>query len=155
MEERYKNEVIGLNNRLSSVHAAVGRVQLAKLAGWTKQRQENAKYFDTHLQGVGVPPVAAGAEHVYHQYTIRVGDDVEGGRDGLETRLRERGIGSGVYYPIPIHRLPSFQRPDVASRVFGDLAETERAAREVLSLPVMPTLTAEELERVVAGVNAL
>jgi dTDP-4-amino-4,6-dideoxygalactose transaminase len=155
MIERYKNEVVGLNNRISDVHSAVGRVQLAKLPGWTKARQENAAYFDANLRGVTVPPVAAGAEHVYHQYTIRVGDDVEGGRDGLETRLRERGIGSGVYYPIPIHRLPSFQRPDVASRVVGDLAETERAAREVLSLPVMPTLATEDLERVVAGVNAL
>jgi hypothetical protein len=155
MEERYKNEVIGLNNRLSSVHAAVGRVQLAKLAGWTKQRQENAKYFDANLSGVGVPPVAAGAEHVYHQYTIRVTDEVEGGRDGLAGRLKERGIGTGMYYPIPIHRLPSFQRPDVASRIAGDLPETEKAAAEALSLPVMPTLSQDELERIVAGVNAL
>jgi perosamine synthetase len=155
MEERYKNEVIGLNNRLSSVHAAVGRVQLAKLPAWTKQRQENAKYFDTHLSGVGVPPVAAGVEHVYHQYTIRVADEVEGGRDGLAERLKERGIGTGMYYPIPIHRLPSFERDDVRSRVSGDLVETEKAAREALSLPIMPTLTQEELERIVAGVNAL
>jgi perosamine synthetase len=160
MEERYKNEVIGLNNRLSSVHAAVGRVQLAKLAGWTKQRQENARYFDTHLRGVGVPPVVAGAEHVYHQYTIRVtesagGQEIVGGRDGLAERLKERGIGTGMYYPIPIHRLPSFQRADVASRVAGELPETEKAAAEALSLPVMPTLTQDELERIVAGVNAL
>jgi len=155
MEERYKNEVIGLNNRLSSVHAAVGRVQLTKLAGWTKQRQENAKFLDANLKGVGVPPVAAGAEHVYHQYTIRVTDEVEGGRDGLAARLKERGIGTGMYYPIPIHRLPSFQRPDVVSRVAGELVETEKAALEALSLPVMPTLTQDELERIVAGVNAL
>ncbi|MFD0631326.1 DegT/DnrJ/EryC1/StrS family aminotransferase [Catenulispora yoronensis] len=155
MEERYKNEVIGLNNRLSSVHAAVGRVQLGKLAGWTKQRQENARYLDAHLRGVVVPPVAPGVEHVYHQYTVRVGAEVEGGRDGLAARLAERGVGSGMYYPIPIHRLPSFQRPDVRSRVSGELVETEKAAAEALSLPVMPTLTQEDLERVVAGVNAL
>jgi perosamine synthetase len=155
MEERYKNEVIGLNNRLSDVHAAVGRVQLGKLPGWTKARQENAAFLDANLRGVAVPSVAAGAEHVYHQYTIRVGDEVEGGRDGLEARLRERGVGSGLYYPIPIHRLPSFQRDDVVSRVSGELVETERAAREALSLPIMPTLTQDELERIVAGVNAL
>jgi dTDP-4-amino-4,6-dideoxygalactose transaminase len=102
-----------------------------------------------------VPPVAPGAEHVYHQYTIRVTDEVAGGRDGLAERLKERGIGTGMYYPIPIHRLPSFQRDDVASRVAGELTETERAAREALSLPIMPTLSQDELERIVAGVNAL
>jgi len=155
MLEKYKNELIGLNNRLSDVHAAVGRVQLAKLPGWTKARKENAAFLDQNLRGVTVPSVAAGADHVYHQYTIRVTDEVEGGRDGLEARLRERGVGSGVYYPIPIHRLPSFQRADVRSRVSGELVETERAAREVLSLPVMPTLTQGDLERIVAGVNAL
>jgi dTDP-4-amino-4,6-dideoxygalactose transaminase len=155
MLEQYKNELIGLNNRMSDVHAAVGRVQLAKLPGWTKQRRENAAFLDANLSGVTVPPVAAGVEHVYHQYTIRVGDEVEGGRDGLRARLPERGVGSGVYYPIPIHRLPSFQRDDVLSRVSGELVETERAAREVLSLPIMPTLTQAELEKIAAGVNAL
>ena len=127
MIERYKNEVVGLNNRISDVHSAVGRVQLAKLAGLDQGPPGQRRATSTrHLRGVTVPPVAAGAEHVYHQYTVRVADEVEGGRDGLETRLRERGIGSGVYYPIPIHRLPSFQRPDVASRVVGELAETEQ-----------------------------
>ena len=145
MERRYENEVVGFNCRMTDVHAAIGRVQLGKLAGWTKQRQENAAFLDAHLEGVAVPPVADGATHVYHQYTIRVPQD----RDGFARALQdEYGIASGVYYPIPNHRLPSFG-------LTLDLPETERAAREVLSLPVHPSLTQSELDRVVEAVNAL
>ena len=145
MERRYENEVVGFNCRMTDVHAAIGRVQLSRLAGWTKQRQENAAFLDANLSGVVVPPVAAGATHVYHQYTIRVPED----RDGFAAALQEQyGIGSGVYYPIPNHRLPSFG-------LTLDLPETERAAREVLSLPVHPSLSQDDLERVVEAVNAL
>ena len=145
MERRYENEVVGFNCRMTDLHAAIGRVQLTKLAGWTKQRQENAAFLDANLRGVVVPPVAPGATHVYHQYTIRVPED----RDGFATALQqEYGVGSGVYYPIPNHRLPSFG-------LTLDLPETERAAREVLSLPVHPSLTQGDLERVVEAVNAL
>ena len=74
--------------------------------GWTQQRQQNAKFLDANLRGVVLPPVADGAIHVYHQYTIRVPDD----RDGFARALAgEHGIGTGVYYPIPTHRLPSFR----------------------------------------------
>jgi perosamine synthetase len=145
MERRYENEVVGFNARMTEIHAAIGRVQLSKLAGWNAQRQQNAKVLDAGLQGVVVPPVADGAVHVYHQYTIRVPDD----RDGFARALAdEHGVGTGVYYPIPNHRLPSFAR-DL------DLPETERAAREALSLPVHPSLTADELAQVVAAVNAV
>jgi dTDP-4-amino-4,6-dideoxygalactose transaminase len=86
--------------------------------------------------------------HVYHQYTIRVADD----RDGFVTALREEhGVGSGVYYPIPNHRLPS-----LAPYAPGlDLPETERAAKEVVSLPVHPSLSSTDLERIVTAVNAI
>jgi perosamine synthetase len=145
MERRYENEVVGFNCRMTDIHAAIGRVQLTKLAGWTKQRQENGAFLDAHLRGVVVPAVAAGATHVYHQYTIRIEDD----RDRFAAALQaEYGIGSGVYYPIPNHRLPSFG-------LSLDLPQTERAAREVLSLPVHPSLTQAELERIVEAVNAL
>ncbi|MGZ4602761.1 MAG: DegT/DnrJ/EryC1/StrS family aminotransferase [Kineosporiaceae bacterium] len=145
MERRYENEVVGFNCRMTDIHAAIGRVQLTKLAAWTKQRQENAAFLDANLRGVVAPAVAPGATHVYHQYTIRVADD----RDGFAAALQaEYGVGSGVYYPIPNHRLPSFG-------LTLDLPETERAAAEVLSLPVHPTLSQAELERIVAGVNAL
>jgi dTDP-4-amino-4,6-dideoxygalactose transaminase len=145
MERRYENETIGFNARMTDVHAAIGRAQLAKLLGWTQQRQQNAKFFDANLRGVVVPPVADGATHVYHQYTIRVPDD----RDGFARALAdEHGVGSGVYYPVPSHRLPSFNRA-------VDLPETERAAREVLSLPVHPGLSADDLAAIVTAVNAV
>lgn len=145
MLRQYENELVGVNNRMTDIHAAIGRVQLTKLGGWTKQRQENAAFLDANLDGVVVPPVADGATHVYHQYTIRVGGD----RDGFAAALREEyGVGCGVYYPIPNHRLPSFAR-DV------DLPATEQAAAEVISLPVHPSLSAGDLDRIVTAVNTL
>ena len=107
METRYANEIVGLNNRMTDIHAAIGRVQLTKVRAWTRARQGNAAFLDAHLRGVTVPHVAPGATHVYHQYTIRVGED----RDGFAAALRqEYGVGSGVYYPIPNHELPSLAR---------------------------------------------
>lgn len=148
MEKQYENEVVGFNNRMTDIHAAIGRVQLTKVDAWTATRQANAAFLDANLQGVVVPPVADGAVHVYHQYTIRVEED----RDGFVAALRdEHQVGSGVYYPIPNHRLPSLTHfaPGL------DLPETERAAREVVSLPVHPSLSQGDLERIVTAVNTL
>jgi perosamine synthetase len=145
MERRYENEVVGFNTRMTDVHAAVGRVQLTKLAGWTAQRQANAAFLDANLRNVVVPTVAEGAVHVYHQYTIRVPAE---DRDRFVSELTERGIGTGVYYPIPTHQLPSFASD-------ADLPETARAAAEVISLPVHPRLSEDELARVVEAVNAV
>lgn len=145
METQYQNELVGFNNRMTDLHAAIGRVQLTKVKGWTEQRQANAAFLTANLEGVDAPKVADGAVHVYHQYTIRVSED----RDGFAKALREEyNIGSGVYYPVPNHRLPSFNRTE-------DLPNTETAAREVLSLPVHPSLSQEDLDRIVTAVNAL
>lgn len=145
MQRQYENEIVGFNTRMSNLHAAIGRVQLRRVLDWTKARQDNARFFDQHLDGVGVPEVADGAEHVYHQYTITVPED----RDGFVAALKEEyQIGCGVYYPIPNHRLPSFARED-------ELVNTEQAARTVLSLPVHPALDHEDRERIVSAVNAL
>jgi dTDP-4-amino-4,6-dideoxygalactose transaminase len=145
METRYVNEIIGFNTRMTDIHAAIGRVQLAKLAGWTAQRRSNAKFLDTHLQGVVTPYVATGAFHVYHQYTIRVaGHD----RDLFSAEMSKQGIGNGVYYPTPVHLLPSF------SHTF-DLPETTRATKEVISIPVHPSLSEEDLEKIVAVINSI
>jgi dTDP-4-amino-4,6-dideoxygalactose transaminase len=148
MERQYENEVIGFNARMTDIHAAIGRVQLTKVDAWTATRQRNAAFLDANLRGVVVPPVADGAVHVYHQYTIRVPED----RDGFVRALREEHqVGSGVYYPIPNHRLPS-----LAPYAPGlELPETERAAREVVSLPVHPSLTAQDLDRIVAAVDSV
>ena len=145
MERRYGNEIIGFNARMTDVHAAIGRVQLAKLPGWTQQRQDNAKFFDANLAGVITPPVADGAVHVYHQYTIRIPGD----RDGFAQALAsEHGVGTGIYYPIPTHRLPSFA-------LTLDLPQTERACAQVLSLPVHPALTPDDLTTIADAVNTL
>jgi dTDP-4-amino-4,6-dideoxygalactose transaminase len=145
MERQYHNEVVGLNNRMSDIHAAIGRVQLTKVHAWTARRQANAAFYDANLEGVTVPPVADGAVHVYHQYTIRVPD----ARDEFARRLKKRfGVGTGMFYPVPTHRLAPF-------RTSADLPETERAAAECLSLPVHPSLSQSHLERVVEAVNTL
>ncbi|MEO2104159.1 MAG: DegT/DnrJ/EryC1/StrS family aminotransferase, partial [Actinomycetota bacterium] len=142
MEARYANEIVGFNARMTDLGGAIGRAQLRKVEGWTATRQGNAKTLDSQLTGVTTPTVVEGASHVYHQYTVRSAD-----RDGLLAHLRGAGIGAGVYYPTPVHRLPSFG-------LELDLPETERAAREVLSLPVRPDLTDQELETIVGAVNS-
>lgn len=143
MERQYENEIVGFNNRMTDIHAAIGRVQLRNLPTWTMARQRNAKVLDAGITGAAVPPVAPGASHTYHQYTVRVG----GSRDAFVAKLRDNRIGSGVYYPTPLHRLPSF---DLAL----NLPETEKACMEALSLPVHPGLTDDDLERIVRAVNA-
>ena len=145
MLQQYHNEVVGLNNRMTDIHAAIGRVQLTKVDAWTKTRQDNAAFLSSNLEGVVVPHVADGAVHVYHQYTIRVAED----RDGLSKALKdEYQVGSGMFYPVPNHRLKPFQ-------VDKDLPNTEQAALECLSLPVHPSLSQGDLERIVEAVNAL
>jgi perosamine synthetase len=145
MERRYENEVVGFNTRMTDIHAAIGRVQLTRLAEWTAKRQANAAFLSAGIEGVVTPAIADGAEHVFHQYTIRV---VDHDRDAFAAALAERGVASGVYYPTPIHRLPSFGQ-DL------DLPQTEFAARQVLSLPVYPALTEGELVTIVEAVNAV
>lgn len=164
MERQYENEIVGFNVRMTDVAAAIGRVQLGRLAGWTKQRQRNAAGLDDGLAGlVTTPTVGPDAVHVYHQYTVRIpADDAartagatgdgsvtpvqgENARDLLRSRLADAGIGTGVYYPTPTHRLPSY-----GSRL--ELPETERAATEVLSLPVHPALSDTDLGRIVTAV---
>lgn len=143
MERQYENELVGFNCRMTNIHAAIGRVQLTKVMGWTKQRQSNAAFLDANLEGVHTPKVAKGYEHVYHQYTIRVTED----RDGFARALREEyNVGSGVYYPVPNHELAPY-------RVAEHLPETASAAKEVLSLPVHPSLSENDLERIVEAVN--
>ncbi|MGO1947705.1 MULTISPECIES: DegT/DnrJ/EryC1/StrS family aminotransferase [Brachybacterium] len=149
MEKQYANEVAGYNNRMTDIHAAIGRVQLGKLAGWTETRRENAAFFDAHLRGVVTPVVREGAQHVYHQYTIRIEGASAQERDAFATALREEHrVGCGVYYPTPVHRLETF-------RTEVDLPVTEQLAREVLSLPVHPSITDQDRERIVAAVNTV
>jgi len=147
MRRRYYHDELGFNFRMTDVHAAIGLEQLKKLAGFNRKRQENARFLSEHLQGVVVPAVPDGYEHVYHQYTVRVPG---GRRDALVDYLRERGIGSGVYYPVPIHQ-QTFYVEELGYDLH--LPEAERAAAEVLSLPVHPALSTADLETIVVAVN--
>jgi perosamine synthetase len=154
MEQRYANEIVGANMRLTDVAAAIGRVQLEQLDAWTEQRRSNAKFLDSRITALVTPPVTDGAKHVYHQYTVRVpGGLLAGGRDEAQARLKEAGVGSMVYYPIPIHRLRPFL--DADGKPAYDLPQTERAAAEALSLPIYPSLTPAELDRVADAANSL
>ena len=142
MERRYENEVVGFNARMTDVAAAMGRVQLRQLAGWNDQRRDNARRYGHALLGVSLPSTAAGATHVFHQYTIR-----SRRRDALAAHLASAGVASGVYYPTPVHRLASF-RYDL------ELPVTTAATNEVLSLPVGPHLTDGDLATVIGAVNS-
>lgn len=149
MEKQYANEIAGFNNRMTDIHAAIGRVQLTKIGGWTERRQELAARFDAELQGVVTPVVREQATHVYHQYTIRIDGATGEQRDRFATALREEHkVGCGVYYPTPVHRLPSYG-------LSLDLPVTEKVAQEVLSLPVHPSVTDEDAQRVIDAVNTV
>ena len=122
------------------------RSQLAKLPGWTKKRQENAAYLSANLKNVVTPYIAPGTTHSYHQYTILIPGKDANKRDEFMKRIADKGVGSGVYYPTPIHRLPSFN-------LNLNLPVTEEIIKECVSLPVYPTLTQAELETIVSVVN--
>lgn len=147
MEERYANEVVGYNARMTDVHAAIGRVQLGRLPGWTGIRRRNAAVLTEALgpvaarSGLVLPPVAAAADPAWHQYTVRAPD-----RDGVVARLAALGVPTGVYYPTPIHRLPAYD-------LQLDLPRTTAATSEVLSLPVHPKLSVAQLHHIVDAVD--
>jgi perosamine synthetase len=150
--EHYVHVSMGQNLRMTELQAAIGLVQLAKLKQFTEQRIANAAYLTSCLQkSLSTPVVRPGYQHVFHQYTIRV---LERRNDWVQ-RLQARGIGVAVYYPLPIHRQPFYLENTTLYRVVGpttfmtgsyaELPVTEAAAREVLSLPVHPALSREDL----------
>jgi dTDP-4-amino-4,6-dideoxygalactose transaminase len=145
MRVRYHHDVLGYNFRMTDIHASIGLAQLAKLPGYNRRRLEIAQRYDAELRGVLTPAVRPGVTHVFHQYTIRVAR-----RDDFADRLRERGVGSAVYYPIPVHRQKPFVELGYGEQRFP---VTERLTEQVLSIPVHPSLTDAEVETVIAAVN--
>lgn len=143
-EIRYQNEIVGLNNRMTDIHAALGRVQLRRLPAWTESRIALAAHYSAALVGVTTPITPTGYTHVFHQYTIQVAASQ---REHLVSALSSRGIGCGVYYPNPVHTLKPYLTRD-------DLPSTQFAAASVLSLPVYPSLTASEQQEVIDAVNS-
>jgi perosamine synthetase len=145
MERRYENEVPGFNNRMTEVAAAIGLVQLQKLANWTKKRQSNAAFLDENLSGVVIPKVHPLASHVYHQYTIKVeGHD----RGKFASELKKLGVDSDVYYPAPVHKLPAYG-------LTHSLEVTEQITKSCLSIPVHQRLSRSDLSKIVSAVNKL
>ncbi|MGC1870663.1 MAG: DegT/DnrJ/EryC1/StrS family aminotransferase [Acidobacteriaceae bacterium] len=157
MRERYFHEEIGWNSRLDTIQAAVLLVKLRYVESWNQARQERAKIYDELFtqqrlaeagpypqRGVVPPYVDPRGTHVFHQYVIRVPR-----RDALREFLAERGIGSEVYYPVPLHLQQCFAG---LGYVEGAFPESERAAKEVLALPMFPELTQDEQQRVVTAI---
>ena len=142
----YDHLTVGHNFRMSSVLAAIGRVQLDyRLQESNERRRANAARLTeglAEIDGIETPIEPDGRRHVYHQYTIRTDD-----RDALREHLESEGVGTGIYYPTPIHDQPAYDG------VTCDVPVTERAADEVLSLPVHPNLSASDLESIMAAVD--
>jgi len=144
--ERYRHEFLAYNFRMTEIHAAIGNAQLRKVDGWTRQRQANASRL-TELLGdeVRTPVTRSWAEHVFHQYTIRI----PGGRGNFQARLAEHGVGSSVHYPIPVHKQPMYRELAYSD----NLPESENAAQEVISLPVHPSLSDDDLQQIAHAVH--
>lgn len=147
---KYYHHFVGTNSRLDSLQAAILQVKLPRLDRWSQARQQCAERYNKllrELDSVELPFVHPSSTHVYHQYTIRIKD---GRRDELRSYLKEQGIGTGVYYPLPLHLQECFK--DLGYQE-GDFPEAEQASREVLSLPMFPELTEEEQLRVVSAIE--
>jgi len=144
MEQRYQNEVVGFNLRMTDIHAAIGRSQLKKVQAWTRARQDNAIYLNQKITEVITPFIPDGYSHVFHQYTVRINTN----RDLFSSKITELGVGNSVYYPTQVHKLPSFD-------LDLNLKQTEVATQQVLSLPVHPSLSKRDLNQIAGAVNSV
>jgi dTDP-4-amino-4,6-dideoxygalactose transaminase len=151
--KQYYHDEVGYNSRLDALQAAVLSAKLPHLQGWSAKRRENAAYYDAAFADlartgdIATPFVAPENESIFNQYTLRVAG---GRRDALQAFLKERGIGTSIYYPLPLHLQPCFAYLGYKA---GQLPESERAAKEVLSLPIFPELTRAQLDEVIAAVR--
>jgi dTDP-4-amino-4,6-dideoxygalactose transaminase len=146
---KYYHSVIGGNFRIDELQAAVLRVKLRYLDEWTAGRQRNAAVYDAAFRAAKfanrlAPPKAMGGRHIFNQYVVRAER-----RDALKDFLTQRGIGTEIYYPVPLHLQKCF---DYLQHRAGDFPESERAALETLALPVYPELTQAQLEHVIASI---
>jgi len=149
MKRRYYHEMLGYNYRLTDLQAAIGLVQLERLPEFHKKRTSNASYLNSRIKTMITPSCKEGYEHGWHQYTVRVrkGQD----RDQVAHQLREAGIETGIYYPIPIHKQCYLEEMCKGLT----MPVSEQMAKEVLSLPVHTQLSEQDLERIVEEVNKL
>jgi dTDP-4-amino-4,6-dideoxygalactose transaminase len=145
---KYRHEIEGLNSRLDTLQAAILRVKLRHVDRWNQRRQERASLYDALLKdatGVVCPTVREGCSHVYHLYVIRTKE-----RDRLRKHLEDRGILTGIHYPIPLHLQPAYGHLGIGE---GSYPITELAAKEIISLPMYPELSREDVEIVVREIK--
>lgn len=145
-QRRYYNPIKGFNSRLDEIQASILRVKLKYLNKWNEKRREIAQLYNTFLKTVIKPKEMDYAKHVYHLYVIRSKK-----RDQLQVYLREKGIGTLIHYPIPIHLQGAYRELGLKE---GSLPITEKYASEILSLPIFPELTNEEIEYISTSVNS-
>lgn len=150
-KEKYLHTEIGYNYRLTNMGAALGRVQLKKLPEMNRKRQENASYYSSRITRGGVvgPVTRDSCTHVFHQYAIRVTPESGMTRDQFAGQLLERGVGTAIHYPIPVHEQPVFKGTITGS----PCPVSHQLAEEILSLPVYPSLSHEERDQVVEALN--
>jgi dTDP-4-amino-4,6-dideoxygalactose transaminase len=151
--KQYFHDEVGYNSRLDALQAAVLSAKLPHLASWSAKRRENASYYDAAFADLvksgklTTPYVSPESESIFNQYTLRIPG---GRRDALQAFLKERGVGTSIYYPLPLHLQPCFAYLGYRE---GQCPESEKAAKEVLSLPIFPELTRDQLDEVVSGVH--
>jgi len=148
----YVHDMLGYNYRMTDLAAAIGICQLKKLDAFNKKRIKNAEFLTKEIgkiDGLIPPRVMPNVKHVFHQYTIRVTEDFGMSRDELKQRLGKKGIDARAYYPIPIHKQPLYKKLGYRD----DLPISEKAANEVLSLPVHPSLTGGDLKKIVGAMK--
>jgi dTDP-4-amino-4,6-dideoxygalactose transaminase len=150
-KKKYYHEWIGMNSRLDALQAAVLRVKLRYLDGWSEGRRKNADHYRAQLLKVGAPviplkPAAYQTRYIYNQFVIRCER-----RDALQAYLKEHGIGTEVYYPIPLHLQPCYS---FLGHKAGDFPVSERLASESLALPIHSELTAEDIDHVCDSTRA-
>jgi dTDP-4-amino-4,6-dideoxygalactose transaminase len=147
--KQYYHDEVGYNSRLDSLQAAVLSAKLPHLADWSAKRRQNARFYQDalgDLDGVRVPVIDSCNESIFNQYTIRADR-----RDALQEHLKARGIGNAIYYPLPLHLQPCFAYLKYRE---GSCPESERAAREVISIPIYPELTQTQLDEVVGAIRS-
>lgn len=146
--KRYEQSLLGYNYRMTDIAASIGLVQLKNIDQINKKRNENAEYLSEGLsdvKGITTPEIADNVTHVFHQYTIRVSKD----RNAFKDFLTQKEIGTGVHYPIVLYKQPYYQNIGLT----GNCPEAELAANQVISLPVHPSLTQEELDTIISAVK--
>lgn len=151
---RYLHEILGFNLRMTDISAAIGIEQLKKLDQFNERRRENAAFLSKKLRkinGIITPRVKRRYKHVFHQYTIRVTEEFKMNRDRVALELSKRGIGTGVYYPIPIHKQPFYRKLGYNCV----LPNSELAAREVLSLPVHPGVDGKDINYIAISLREI